>query len=128
LTAAAPADGNHLPQAAQVVLDKIATLSSPPTNAQSFLITDDYGRGSSAPAGEAYKQAIFDGLAQMRKDHHSSFRYAFVDFKYIWSGVVGASPGYKAFGYNSSGACALNSSTTYGACSDPEHTFYWIPG
>lgn len=121
-------DGDHLPQAAQVVLDKIATLASPPTNAESFLITDDYGRGSVAATGEAYKQQIFDGLAQLRKDHHSSFRYAFVDFKYIWNGVLGASPGYAAFGYTSPGACTLNSSTTYGACSDPEHTFYWIPG
>ncbi|KAG8999608.1 hypothetical protein FRB90_012033 [Tulasnella sp. 427] len=61
-------------------------------------------------------------------DHHSKFRYAYVDFKYIWDGVLGTDPGYAAFGYTSSGACTLNSSTIVGMCSDPDHTFYWIPG
>lgn len=110
------------------MLDSIKTLSSSPTNAESFLIADAYGRGKTTPEGEAYKQTIFDGLAQLRKDHHSRFRYAYVDFKYIWDGVLGTVPGYQAFGFNSPGACTLNSSTTYGACADPEHTFYWIPG
>lgn len=121
-------DGDHMPQAAQTVLDQIARLMAPPTNAESFLITDAYGRGKVADIGEEYKELVYAGLAQIRKDHHSKFRYAFVDFKYIWDGVLGTDPGYAAFGYTSSGACTLNSSTVIGACSDPDHTFYWIPG
>lgn len=116
-----------MPQAAQVVLDKIKTLTSSPTNAQYILVADDYGRGNTAASGEAYKNQIFAGLAALRKAN-PSVAYAYVDFKYIWSGVLGASPGYKAFGYTSAGACTVDSSTTAGACSDPAHTFYWIPG
>jgi hypothetical protein len=40
---------------------------------------------------------------------------------YIWSGVLGSNPGYKAFGYTSTGACDA-------MCDDPEHYFCWIPG
>jgi phospholipase/lecithinase/hemolysin len=55
-------------------------------------------------------------------------QYAFVDLKTLWDGVLGTNPGYAAFGYTNSGACTLNSSTTAGACTDADHTFYWIPG
>jgi hypothetical protein len=120
------ADGNHMPQAAQAVLSQITRLVA--AKAQNFLITDCYGRGSTAASGDAYKQSIYDGLAKMRAASPSTFNYAFADFKYIWNGVLGSSPGYKAFGYTSSGACTVDSSTTVGACSDPAHTFYWIPG
>ncbi|KAG8915608.1 hypothetical protein FRC01_003576 [Tulasnella sp. 417] len=125
---AAKVDGNKMAQAAQTVLDQIARLMAPPTNAESFLIVDDYGRGSVNTLGEQYKELVYAGLRQIRKDHHSKFRYAFADLKYIWSGVLGTTPGYAAFGYNSPGACTLNSSTVIGACTDPDHTFYWIPG
>ena len=87
-------DGDHMPAAAQVVLDQMAILAGPPTNATSFLVTDCYGRGAIADRGEAYKQKIFDGLRQMRKDSHH-IRYAFADFKNIWNGVLGPTPGYQ---------------------------------
>ncbi|KZV95771.1 hypothetical protein EXIGLDRAFT_714931 [Exidia glandulosa HHB12029] len=119
----------NAPRAAQVVLDQIALLASPPTNAVSFLVADDYGRGSVVAAGETYKNAVFAGLNDMQTERGAdAFKYAFVDFKYIWSGVLGADPGFAAFGYNSPGACAVNSSSVQGACDDPDHTFYWIPG
>ncbi|ELU37528.1 GDSL-like lipase/Acylhydrolase domain-containing protein [Rhizoctonia solani AG-1 IA] len=117
----------NLPAAAQAVLDQIKRLSAPPTNARSFLVTDSYGRGKREPAGEAYKKNIFNGLAKL---HHGLpfLQIGYADFGYIWDAVLNTSPGYAAFGYNSPGACALNSSTIIGACDDPDHTFYWIPG
>ncbi|KEP46283.1 GDSL-like lipase/acylhydrolase [Rhizoctonia solani 123E] len=117
----------NLPAAAQVVLDQIKRLVAPPTNARSFLVTDSYGRGSQEPAGDAYKKKIFNGLAKL----HTSWPFlqiGYADFGYIWNAVLKTEPGYAAFGYNSPGACALNSSTIVGACEDPDHTFYWIPG
>ncbi|KAB5593739.1 hypothetical protein CTheo_2819 [Ceratobasidium theobromae] len=117
----------NLPVAAQVVLDQIQRLASPPTRARSFLVTDSYGRGSHEAAGDAYKKKIFNGLAKLRYSApHLQIGYA--DFGYIWDAVLNTAPGYAAFGYNSPGACALNSSTIIGACDDPDHTFYWIPG
>ncbi|CAE6474993.1 unnamed protein product [Rhizoctonia solani] len=117
----------NLPAAAQVVLDQIKRLASPPTNARSFLVTDSYGRGKQEPAGEAYKKKIFNGLAKL---HYGLpfLQIGYADFGYIWNAVLNTAPGYAAFGYNSPGACALNSSTIVGACDDPDHTFYWIPG
>lgn len=53
-------------EAAQVILDKIKLLSSPPTNARSFLITDSYGMGRSDAQGDAYKKKVFNGLASLR--------------------------------------------------------------
>ncbi|KDN44610.1 hypothetical protein RSAG8_05375, partial [Rhizoctonia solani AG-8 WAC10335] len=117
----------NLPTAAQVVLDQIKRLASPPTNARSFLVADSYGRGKEEPAGEAYKKKMDVGLATL----HSSrpfLQIGYADFGYIWNAVLNTDPGYAAFGYKSPGACALNSSTIAGACVDPDHTFYWIPG
>ena len=94
-----------MPQAAQTVLDQITLLSRSPTNARYFLVADDYGRGSTATTGDAYKQQIFNGLRTLRTAN-SQFGYAFADFKYIWNGVLGATPGYKVIthpvsdGYN----------------------------
>ena len=53
-------------KAAQVIYDKIKLLSSPPTNARSFLITDSYGMGRSDAQGDAYKKKVFNGLASLR--------------------------------------------------------------
>lgn len=58
-------DGDHMPEAAQTVLNEINTLLSPPTNARKFLIADDYGRGTFAQQGQDYKQQIFDGLISL---------------------------------------------------------------
>ncbi|CAE6477649.1 unnamed protein product [Rhizoctonia solani] len=116
----------NMPKAAQVVLDKIKLLSSAPTNARSFLVTDSYGYGRHAASGEAYKKKIFNGLAQMQSQV-PGLKVGFVDFAYLWDGVVGKTPGYAAFGYKSIGSCLVSSSTTEGGCNDPDHTFYWIP-
>lgn len=121
-------DGTEfLPAAAQVVLDQIKRLAAPPTRARSFLVTDSYGRGSHSEAGDAYKKKIFNGLA---KFHYGPpfLQVGYADFGYIWDAVLNTAPGYAAFGYNSPGSCALNSSSIAGACDDPDHTFYWIPG
>jgi hypothetical protein len=119
---ASKTDGDHMPEAAQTVLNLISQLASPPTNARSFLVADDYGRGSVAPQGEAYKQQIFDGLREMRKNSHQ-FRYGYVDFKYIWNSVLGSTPGYEAFGYTSDGACTQNSSSLADLAS-PLHSYF----
>lgn len=101
-------------------------LSSSPTFAKNFLVVDNYGRGKTTAAGEAYKQEVFSGLNALRSSY--GVNVAFVDFANVWKGVLGSSPGYKAFGYTNPGACTVNGNTTVGACSDPDHSFYWIPG
>ncbi|CAE6335829.1 unnamed protein product [Rhizoctonia solani] len=116
----------NLPLAAQVILDKIQLLSSPPTNARSFLITDSYGYGTHEASGEAFKKKVFNGIASLQS-LIPNLRFGFVDFAYLWDAVRGPTPGYAAFGYMDIGSCTLNSSTIEGACEDPNHTFYWIP-
>ncbi|KDN44607.1 hypothetical protein RSAG8_05372, partial [Rhizoctonia solani AG-8 WAC10335] len=103
-----------------------SSLSGPPTNARSFLVTDSYGYGSHEASGEAFKKKVFNGIAEM-KSRVPSMRFGFVDFAHLWDAVRGPTPGYAAFGYRSIGSCTLNSSTIEGACNDPDHTFYWIP-
>lgn len=130
---ASKVDGNNLPLAAQQYLSLVAQLQGPPTYARYWLALDHYGRGTVAPTGDAFKNAVFAGLADFGKHKQKvkgakKLKYAFVDLKTLWNGVLGATPGYAAFGYTSPGACTLNSSTVVGACSDPDHTFYWIPG
>lgn len=106
--------------AAQVILDQIKILSSPPTNARLFLVADVYGRGTTSAPGEAYKQAVFSGLNEFQKAP-TNLKVSYVDFSAIWFGVLASNPGYKAFGYTSTDACNA-------MCDDPEHYFYWIPG
>ncbi|KAG9006004.1 hypothetical protein FRB93_009105 [Tulasnella sp. JGI-2019a] len=129
---AASVDGDKMPLAAQDLLNQISLLASPPTNARSFLITDDYGRGKADAKGDAYKLQIFQALGAWYKKKAfpgwGGFRFGFVDFAPLWTAILGPTPGYAAFGYASSGYCAVNSSTIIGACSDPDHTFYWISG
>lgn len=118
-------DGNHLPEAAQALIDQIKVLASPPTNGRSFLIPNVYGIGVHTPDGDAFAQKIFDGLGEL---HQAPLflNIAFVDFSRIWDGVLGSNPGYKAFGYRSTTNCVTGSNTTTGLCSDPEHYFYWL--
>ncbi|KAG9037198.1 hypothetical protein FRB95_006451 [Tulasnella sp. JGI-2019a] len=123
---AASVDGNKMPLAAQDLLNQISLLASPPTNARSFLITDDYGRGKADAKGDAYKLQIFKALGAWYKNQtYSGFKFGFVDFAPLWTAILGPTPGYAAFGYASSGYCAVNSSTTVGACSgeQPSSTF-----
>ncbi|KAH9846716.1 hypothetical protein C2E23DRAFT_872225 [Lenzites betulinus] len=128
----------NLQAAAHVILDQIAILASPPTNARSFLITDVYGRGTHTPAGDAFVQTVFSGLHDLRanstlaRSAHGPLKFAFAEFSRIWDGVLGSDPGFKAFGYVSTDACIVDCSltecTTDGMCDDPEHYFYYISG
>ncbi|KAF9468024.1 hypothetical protein BDZ94DRAFT_1246970 [Collybia nuda] len=117
----------NLPIAAQTILDQIKLLTQAPTNARSFLVVDISGQGKPNTAADAFRQKYFTGLGALHSSI-SEFRLAFVNFLPLWTGVLGTTPGFKAFGYTSSGSCTINSSTTDGACSDPAHTFFWIPG
>ncbi|GJJ13573.1 hypothetical protein Clacol_007828 [Clathrus columnatus] len=108
-----PADEvGNLPKAANTIIEQVTLLTRPPTNARSFLVLDDYGRGTESVAGDAFKQQYYTGLYNLSRTI-PGFKAAFVDFKTIWNGVLGPDPGYKAFGYASDGACTLNSSTHY---------------
>ncbi|KAK0226048.1 hypothetical protein IW262DRAFT_1359418 [Armillaria fumosa] len=122
-------DGDHLQEAAQVLLAQIKILSSAPTNGRSFMVLDVYGRGTHTPSGEAFKQTIYNGLS----DFHTGsdkLNVAYVDFSRIWDGVLGATPGYQAFGYTSTNDCVDCSGNcdANGWCLDPAHYFYWISG
>lgn len=127
-------DGDaNMHNAALVILNQMQILASPPTNARSFLITDVYGRGAHSAAGEAYKQTIFSGINQFHMGVNVSapLKVAFADFSRIWDGVLGTSPGFKAFGYTSTASCIVctdSGCTTDGMCSDPAHYFEWFPG
>ncbi|KAI0032535.1 carbohydrate esterase family 16 protein [Vararia minispora EC-137] len=122
-------DGDHLPEAAEELLSQIAILASPPTSGRSFLVTDVYGRGTHTATGEAWKQAVFDGLSAFHagKNVPAPLNVAYGDFSHIWDGVLDGPPGYKAFGYKNTSSC-VQGSTLDGECDDPTHYFYWIPG
>lgn len=128
---AAQVDGDHMPEAAQTVLNIIDELTAPPTNARSFLVLDDYGLGVQSPMGDAYKQAIYSGLnARLYTNYTgSNFKAAFVDFAAMWDAIIDNDPpGYEAFGYVSNSWCLTGPCcTTVNHCPDPDHTFYWIP-
>ncbi|RPD60549.1 hypothetical protein L226DRAFT_604420 [Lentinus tigrinus ALCF2SS1-7] len=135
----------NLQAAAQVILSQIRTLAGAPTNARSFLLADVYGLGTHTPAGDAFVQTIYSGLHDLRHGIDGTGRgegpnsdtgghvvdVAFVQFSRIWDGVLGADPGYAAFGYVSTDACIVDCSvvfcSTEGMCDDPEHYFYYIP-
>ena len=117
------ADGDHLLQAAQDLLGQITLLSQPPTNARNFIVTDVYGRGTQNAWGQAWLQAIFDGLIAFHAQD-PPLNVAFANFATIWDGVLGLDPGYGAFGYVSIDACSSGSTP----CTDPDHYFYWFSG
>lgn len=121
-----PVDGNHLPEAAQDLLNQMTLLSKPPTNARNFLITDAYGRGIQDARGQAWLQSIFNGLSAFHTQY-PPLNVAFANFGTIWDGVLSSDPGYRAFGYVSTDACSPGP-TTNGSCTDPDHYFYWFSG
>lgn len=119
--------------AAQALLHQIEIISSPPTNGRSFMVLDIYGRGETAPSGEAFKQTIFNGLHDLHtRTNGTQLDVSYVNFPTIWNGVLGPDPGFAAFGYVSTDSCTIcndeNGCSTIGSCDDPEHYFYWIPG
>ncbi|KAF8994730.1 carbohydrate esterase family 16 protein [Cyathus striatus] len=123
-------DGDHMESAAKALINRIDILSSPPTNARSILVVDNYGRGTVAESGETFKKTVFSALHEL---HYTAKKLdvAYVDFSGIWRGVLGPSPGYAAFGYRSTDACTVcnaNGCTMDGMCDDPAGYFYWIPG
>jgi len=120
-------DGNHLPQAAADLLAQIARLTSAPTSAKNILVLDDYGFGTHAAIGDAYKQAVFAGLTPLRAQ---GLNVGFVDFAPLWDAVLGTTPpGFVAFGYKDDGACIPTSTQTTlaGECATPLNSFYWLP-
>lgn len=112
--------------AAQNIAYHLLVLSSSPSFAKNFLVIDNYGRGAKTAAGDDFKQKVFSSLGALRG--YYGLNVAYVDFSNIWNGVLGSTPGYEAFGYTNPGACTFDDKTTVGACSDPDHSFYWIPG
>ncbi|KAL1691942.1 hypothetical protein GGG16DRAFT_102132 [Schizophyllum commune] len=125
---ASKTDGDHMQEAANVLLNQLHILASAPTSARNFLVADVYGRGVHTASGEAFKQTIYDGLAAMHGENGTSVAY--VDFSAIWDGVLGSDPGYAAFGYTSTDACTecTTDCDQYGWCKDWAHWFYWIGG
>ena len=101
-----------------------------------------YGRGTHTPAGDAFVQTVFAGLGALHRGANANsagdggegprLRVAFAEFARIWDGVLGASPGFAAFGYASTDACIVDCSSTFcatdGMCGDPDRYFYYIPG
>jgi len=124
---ASKTDGNHLPQAAAELITQIQQLAAAPTRAKNILVLDDYGRGTHSATGDAFKQDVFNGLSTLRAQ---GLNVAFVDFAPLWDAVLGTSPGFAAFGYDTSGACIPNLAQTNltGECSTPLNSFYWLPG
>ncbi|KAJ7935820.1 hypothetical protein B0H13DRAFT_1589968, partial [Mycena leptocephala] len=116
-------DGNHLPQAATELLAQIKQLVAPPTNAKNILVVDDYGRGVHAATGEAWKQAVFNGVSALRPQ---GVNVAYVDFAPLWDAVLGTSPGFAAFGYETSGSCIPAGGDLSAECSTPGNAFYWF--
>ncbi|KAF8644241.1 hypothetical protein AX16_008596 [Volvariella volvacea WC 439] len=114
-----------LHQPGGVIYNALRLLSAP-TFGRNFVFVDNYGRGNRTPLGEAYKAEVFDGIQAMRRLYGANV--AFADLSTIWDGVLGDSPGHAAFGYTNTGTCTVDETTTVGACSDPDHSFYWIPG
>ena len=126
-------DGDHMQAAAEAILKQIRILADQPTAARSFLAVDVYGRGVHTPSGEAFRETLFMGLKGFAHGLGISapLNVAFVDFGRIWDGVLGPYPGYRAFGYSSTGWCAPcneHGCTMDGMCGDPEHYFEWLPG
>ncbi|KAJ1306001.1 hypothetical protein OPQ81_010716 [Rhizoctonia solani] len=117
-------DGDHMLEAAEALLGQVKLLTESPTGARSFLVIDDYGRGTHTASGLSFKMRVFNGLSEMQQKN-SELRFAYVDFAYLWDAVL-KTPGYQAFGYNSTGYCSPSSTSSVGACADPAHTFYWI--
>ncbi|KIY66006.1 carbohydrate esterase family 16 protein [Cylindrobasidium torrendii FP15055 ss-10] len=121
-------DGDHMEEAAAVLLIQVRRLIASPTNARNFLVLDVYGQGEHAERGERFKQVIYDGLVDM----HATvpIQFAYVDFGHIWDGVLGPVPGYQAFGFTSMDQCTSCSHICdeNGWCTDPDRHFYWFWG
>lgn len=124
-------------EAARALLQQISILAGPPTNARNFMVLDVYGRGSTAPQGERFKQTIYSGLNRFHVDPSNSnsidgkLNFAYVDFSRIFNGVFSSNPGFQAFGYTSSDACIFCNSdgcNMNNMCNDPAHWFQWYPG
>jgi hypothetical protein len=106
------------------------------------MILDVYGRGTTVPSGEMFKQSIYSGLSQFHisgapinnneQNATPPLEISYINFANIWAGVLGPNPGFQAFGYASTDSCTQCTDqlgcTTIGMCDDPEHFFYWIPG
>lgn len=121
-----PVYDDSMESSAEGIIYDILELTSSPVFARNILVLDNYGRGTTTTAGESYKKEVFSGLNAIRNAY--GLNIGFVDFKTIWDGVLNGSPGPEAFGYTSTEPCVANTTTLAGACDDPDHAFYWLPG
>ncbi|KAG6844804.1 hypothetical protein H0H87_003630 [Tephrocybe sp. NHM501043] len=93
-------DGDHMQEAAQALLNQIELLANPPTNARNFMVLDVYGRGTTVPSGEAFKQTVYNGLNNFHtRKSGTRLNVSYINFSTIWNGVLGPNPGFAAFGY-----------------------------
>lgn len=104
----------------------MALKASPYISVTDVLIVDNSGYGNPTEASNTFRSTVFSSLNSLKNKW--GLKIAYVDLSHLWQGVQGSNPGYKAFGYTSPGACTKNNVTTAGACTDPFHTFEWIPG
>lgn len=114
-------------QVADTIIYNTITLIGAPIFGRNFIFVDNYGLGTKTEEGEAYKQELFDGLRTLKDKYAQLYglNIAFVDLYTLWNAAL-TDP--SSFGYTSTDACTRNDQTTQGACADPDHTLYWVPG
>ncbi|KAK0205063.1 carbohydrate esterase family 16 protein [Desarmillaria ectypa] len=120
------ADASDFPTTASNILYELIKLADSPLYVKNILVVDNYGRGNVTDEGEIYKQDLLDGLGSLTKIF-TGVNVSFINFENFWTAALGSDPGYEAFGYQSSGTCTVNETTTVGQCSDLDTTFYYIP-
>ncbi|KAF9037480.1 hypothetical protein BJ165DRAFT_559425 [Panaeolus papilionaceus] len=105
---------------------EILTANSYPTYARHILVVDNTGLGFPSTIGQEYKSAVYQAISGTHV-RDTRTKTAFVDLAPLWSGVLGAKPGYEAFGYTNKGTCLVDGRLD-SACADPSTTFYWTDG
>ncbi|KAG8746139.1 hypothetical protein FRC10_006005 [Ceratobasidium sp. 414] len=75
-----------------------------------------------------YKQALYDNLKTIRKEH-PGVNVAFADFFPLWSAINSSSSNYGAtFGYTNLTKCLTVDTSIIGACDAPQSYIYWQSG
>ncbi|CAE7128047.1 unnamed protein product [Rhizoctonia solani] len=78
-----------------------------------------------------YKQALYDNLKSLRKEH-PKINIAFADFFPLWNAINRQVPGapsiWHSFGYTNLTKCLTVDSSIIGACESPQTHLYWQSG
>ncbi|CAE6455862.1 unnamed protein product [Rhizoctonia solani] len=75
-----------------------------------------------------YKQALYDNLKTLRKQH-PKINIAFADFFPLWNAINSSESNYGAtFGYTNLTKCLTVDSSIVGACESPQTHLYWQSG